>query len=209
MFNIWVLLFMLSIVSSLISILAMIRVHKRGGLSASSREIIYPFVSGALSLFVFLDTLSFMVMESSLLEMVLVGGMTSDIVIMSGVLLVVGMAIDFAGIYLTDLWAYPPVARSKSWYLVYGLMWIVFGFCMQLIWKLVSVAGFVFWVNLILVNTIGVLSLEVVNRYGSAWVYKRWLLNPVALFFAWFVLILGCVILPTVYVVNPLSLIIW
>lgn len=203
----WLLLLIISSLTSILSIFLMFKVSKKGGINASSFSIIMPFVLGGFSLFIFLDSLSFVFLKESFIYSFFFNNLISEILILSVVLITVGMAIDFVGIYLMNLWEYPPVSRNKKWYLVYAPMWVIFGFCMQLFWVLISSFNLEFWFNLFFVTLIGTLSLELINIYGSAWFYKGMFKKPVVLFLGWFVLTLTCVILPVLFVVNPLGLI--
>jgi hypothetical protein len=202
----WILLIVVSSFTSFLSILMMYRVYKKGGKNANSFFIIKPFILGALSLFVLLDSLAYIYFGKSFIYIFFFGNFVSEIFILSFFLLAIGMAIDFAGIYLVDAWEYPPVTRNKSWYLVYAPMWIIFGFCMHLFWFLIQNLNMGVLVNLFLTTLIGFLSLEIINCYGSAWVYKGIFRKPVILFFGWFILTITCIILPALYVANPLGL---
>ena len=196
----------ISLVVIKISAVLMYKVSKMGGKNAEAIVIAKPFIIGGISFFIFLDNLSYICFKKSFIFTFFTGNHIYEMFILSLILLAIGMAFDFAGIYLMQLWEYPPVTRNKLWYLAYGPMWIIYCFCMQLFWLFIQNLNMGFFVNLFLVALIGCLCLEIINRYGSAWVYYGILKKPIFLFLGWIILTLACVVLPAL-VINPVGLI--
>ena len=208
-FNFYICFFLLVLLSissivSIFSIFLMVRVSQRRGIDSASLVIIMPFILGGLSLLVSLDIVNFILTETS----VFLNFFNKEIWLMATALAVTGMAIDFGGIYLTKLWDYPPVSRKRSWYVVYIIMWSVFGFCMQLTWSLVSLFSSNSLVTFLLVSLLGMIAIEIPNTFGYAWVYKGIFRKPVFLYLGWFLLTLTNVVWIVKFIVNPLNLIV-
>ena len=195
-----------SLIAIKISAILMYKVSEKGGKNAKPVVIAKPFILGGLSFFIFLDTLSYLCFKKSFTFALFSGGHIYEMLVLSLILLAIGMAFDFAGIYLTKLWEYPPVTKNKLWYLAYGPMWIIYCFCMQLFWVFIQNLNMGFFVNLLLVSLIGYLCLEIINRYGSAWVYRGILKKPLFLYLGWITLTIFCAILPAL-LINPLGLV--